>query len=102
MPTSPWAYKIKRDGTPRLKGVINTILGRFVGGSSTSTKNGTCAPSTIATQLPSITFTIQDFVESNPVQNDFMVITLGIANFTMMKVLIDQGSSADFLYMSTF
>ncbi|RDX77526.1 hypothetical protein CR513_42341, partial [Mucuna pruriens] len=39
----------KRDDTRRLKGVINTIVGRFIGNSSSSTKNDTCALSTIST-----------------------------------------------------
>ncbi|RDX87566.1 hypothetical protein CR513_30943, partial [Mucuna pruriens] len=31
-----------------------------------------------------------------------MVITIEVANFTIIKVLIDQGNSIDILYMSTF
>ncbi|RDX82528.1 hypothetical protein CR513_36663, partial [Mucuna pruriens] len=53
-------------------------------------------------QLSPTTFTDQDFIESDLEQNDPMVITVEIANFFMKKVLIDQGSSTNSLYMSTF
>ncbi|RDX87953.1 hypothetical protein CR513_30511, partial [Mucuna pruriens] len=76
----------RRDGTPRLKEVINTIVEGFVGGSSSR-------------QLPPITFIDQDVVEFDPKQNDPMVITIKVANFIIKKVLIDQGSSIDILYM---
>ncbi|RDX63382.1 hypothetical protein CR513_58196, partial [Mucuna pruriens] len=53
-------------------------------------------------KLSPITFTDRDFVEVDPKQNDPMVITIEVANFIMKKALIDQRSSADILYMSTF
>ncbi|RDX60489.1 hypothetical protein CR513_61367, partial [Mucuna pruriens] len=46
-------------------------------------------------QLPPITFIDQDFIGSNPEQNDPMVITKEVANFAIKKVLVDQGSSVD-------
>ncbi|RDX75598.1 hypothetical protein CR513_44503, partial [Mucuna pruriens] len=94
------------DDTPRLKGVINTIVGGFVAGSSSLTRKWYLHIDIISMQacqqLPLITFTDQDFVGSDLEQNDPMVITIKVANFTIKKVLIDQGSSANIIYMSTF
>ncbi|RDX64037.1 hypothetical protein CR513_57455, partial [Mucuna pruriens] len=93
---------LRHNETPRLKGVINTIVG---GSSSLARKQYLHTVNSIHTahrQLPLITFTNQDFVGSDPEQNDPMVITIEVANFTVKKVLIDQGSSIDILYMSTF
>ncbi|RDY13252.1 hypothetical protein CR513_01860, partial [Mucuna pruriens] len=87
------------DRTPRLKGVINTIARGFVKGSSSLTRKR-CLPS-LSTVAP-ITFSDQDFVRSNLKQNNLMVIIIEVTNFAVKKVLIDQGSSADILYMSTF
>ncbi|RDX99432.1 hypothetical protein CR513_17507, partial [Mucuna pruriens] len=60
--------------TLRLKGVINTIVGEFVGRSSSlarkwylHTVNNIHVNTTqVPRQLPPITFTNQDFVGSNP------------------------------------
>ncbi|RDX93494.1 hypothetical protein CR513_24245, partial [Mucuna pruriens] len=53
-------------------------------------------------KLPPIIFIDQNFVGVDPEQNDLMVIIVAIANFTIKKILIDQGSSMNILYMSTF
>ncbi|RDX61618.1 hypothetical protein CR513_60132, partial [Mucuna pruriens] len=76
----------RREDTPRLRGVINTIARGFVGGSLISAKrrylhtinNIHANTNRVPRQLPPITFIDQDFV------------------------LIDQGNSAGIMYMSTF
>ncbi|RDX93053.1 hypothetical protein CR513_24738, partial [Mucuna pruriens] len=50
-------------------------------------------------QLPLTTFTDQDFIRSDPKQNDPMVIIIEVANFAVKKVLIDQGCSVNILYI---
>lgn len=51
--------------------------------------------------MPHITFTEEDFKGVDPSQDDPMVISVNIDNFTIMKTLIDQGSSVDILYWKT-
>jgi len=43
-----------------------------------------------------------DFIGSDPIQDDPMVISIVIASWTVQKTLIDQGSGADILYQSMF
>ena len=43
-----------------------------------------------------------DFRNINPRHDDPMVVTIEVANFIIMKNLIDQGSSVDILYWKTF
>jgi len=52
--------------------------------------------------MPPITFTDEEFKVVDPSQNDPMVITVDIDNFSIMKMLVDQGSSGDILYWKTF
>jgi len=52
--------------------------------------------------MPLITFTNANFKGIDPCQDDPMVITVQIENLSVMKTLIDQGSSVDILYWSTF
>jgi len=52
--------------------------------------------------MPPVTFTDADFQDMDHEQNDPMVITLEIENFTVKKVLIDQGNSVDILYWATY
>jgi len=47
-------------------------------------------------------FTNADFRNINPRHDDPMVVTIEVANFVIMKTLIDQGSSVDILYRKTF
>lgn len=55
----------------------------------------------IRPRMPHITFTEEDFKGVDPSQDDPMVISVNIDNFTIMKTLIDQGSSVDILYWKT-
>ncbi|RDY08697.1 hypothetical protein CR513_07044, partial [Mucuna pruriens] len=99
-----------REGTLRLKGVINTIargICRRVFKLGPKVIPTHCqqhphrhrpSPSTITP----ITFTDQNFIKSNIEQNNPMLIIIEVDNFIVKKVLINQGSSADILYMSTF
>ena len=52
--------------------------------------------------MPPITFTDKDFKGIDPTQDDPMVISVDIDNFTIKKALVDQGSSVDILYWKTF
>jgi len=52
--------------------------------------------------MPPITFTDRDFKGINPSQDDPMVISVDIDNFTIKKALVDQGSSVDILYWKTY
>ena len=49
-----------------------------------------------------ITFTGEDFKGVDPSQDDLMVISIDIDKFTIMKTLVDQGSSINILYWKTF
>jgi len=53
-------------------------------------------------RMPRITFTDVDFKGIDPAQDDPMVITMEIENFTVMKTLVNQASSVDILYWKTF
>jgi len=52
--------------------------------------------------MPPITFTDKDFKGIDPTQDNPMVISVDIDNFTINKALVDQGSSVDILYWKTF
>ncbi|XP_014524276.1 uncharacterized protein K02A2.6-like [Vigna radiata var. radiata] len=52
--------------------------------------------------MPDIIFTDEDFHAPDPDQDDPMVITARIAEYDVSKVLIDQGSSVNILYWTTF
>jgi hypothetical protein len=49
-----------------------------------------------------ITFTEEDFKLKSPIHNDAMVIEVNIARWIIGKVLVDNGSSADILFLKTF
>ncbi|RDX75278.1 hypothetical protein CR513_44865, partial [Mucuna pruriens] len=82
------------DGTPRLKGVINTITEGFIRGSSSSDKKWYfhtinsihVGADQARRQLPPITFADQDFIEFDPKQNNPMVITVEVANLAIKKL----------------
>jgi hypothetical protein len=49
-----------------------------------------------------ITFTEQDFKLKSANHNDAMLIEVNIAGWAIGKILVDNGSSADILFMETF
>jgi hypothetical protein len=49
-----------------------------------------------------ITFTEEDFKLKSTIHNDVMVIEVNIAGWIIGKVLVDNGSSADILFLKTF
>jgi hypothetical protein len=49
-----------------------------------------------------ITFTEDDFKLKSAIHNDDMVIEVNIAGWIIRKVLVDNGSSADMLFLKTF
>ncbi|KAJ1404086.1 hypothetical protein SESBI_26823 [Sesbania bispinosa] len=98
-------------GKEEVRGVVTTIAGGFTGGGETSSARRRYARQvmTIQTDLqvqganhPTITFTNDDFQGIQPHQDDPMVIEVLMAKYRVQRVLIDQGSSADVLYWSTF
>jgi len=52
--------------------------------------------------MPSITFTDEDFKGVDHSQDDPMVMSVDIDKFTIVKTLVDQGSSVDILYWKMF
>ncbi|XP_047171701.1 uncharacterized protein LOC124839814 [Vigna umbellata] len=100
-----------RTATERsFKGHINTISWGFTGGGATSSarkrhlKSLRSANQAYVRQrsIPKITFSNEDCHAPDLNQDDLMVITAVIAQYTVAKVLIDQGSSANILYWKTF
>jgi hypothetical protein len=49
-----------------------------------------------------ITFTEEDFKLKSASQNDAMVIEVNIAGWVIKKILVDNGSSTDILFLKTF
>ena len=98
-----------KDDCRRGRKVINTIARGFIRGGSSN-----CARKkhlrvvhqvnfvAIRPRMPPITFTDDDFKGVDPSQDNPMVISVDIDNFTIMKTLVDQGSSVDILYWKTF
>jgi len=48
--------------------------------------------------MPESTFSDEDFQDIDLEQNNPMVIMIEVANFVVMKTLVDQGSSVDIFY----
>jgi hypothetical protein len=48
------------------------------------------------------TFTEEDFKLKSTNHNDAMVIEVNIAGWVIRKILLDNGSSADILFLKTF
>ncbi|XP_020238883.1 uncharacterized protein LOC109817941 [Cajanus cajan] len=102
----------RRDPEPtsQPRRVINRIAGGFAGGGSSSSAQRrhlrairhVNAVETARHSQPTISFTSADFKGIDPNQDDPMVISVEIHNCIVRKTLVDQGSSADILYWSTF
>ncbi|XP_047163972.1 uncharacterized protein LOC124833515 [Vigna umbellata] len=93
-----------------VRGRIDTISGGFTGGggSSFARKRHLRQLKSVhmvdrqPRSIPDITFTNTDFHALDSDHDDPMVITANIAWYDVSKVLVDQGSSVNILYWSTF
>jgi hypothetical protein len=54
------------------------------------------------TGLEAVTFSSEDEVRVSYPHDDVLVVTLMIGNYTTHRVLVDNGSSADVLFLSAF
>ncbi|KAL0430663.1 UNVERIFIED_CONTAM: hypothetical protein Sradi_0692300 [Sesamum radiatum] len=99
----------RKDGRENMpvKGVINTIAGGSVGGWSNrerkryerSSREDRRKELVLSVEPEEeITFGTKDLGERRGSQDDPMVIKLDIANFSVHKVLVDNGSSADIVF----
>jgi len=98
-----------KSDTRRGREVINTIAGGFAGGDNSNSARKKHLRAVhqvnlvfVRSRMPPITFTDRDFKGINPSQDDPMVISVDIDNFTIKKALVDQGSSVDILYWKTY
>jgi len=91
-------------------GEINTISGGFYGGGCTASQRKKYAREVMivrvwASDQPSeldLCFTHTDLRDVVPHDNDPMVISMVIVGRRVHRVLVDQGSSADVIFWSTF
>ncbi|XP_043699855.1 uncharacterized protein LOC122650512 [Telopea speciosissima] len=93
-------------------GVTSTIIGGPAAGASSSSSNKAKAfarnicitegTNKKAKSLPSISFSDQDFGDIQTPHDDALVVTMGIANFDVKRILVDNGSSADILFGATY
>ncbi|XP_015956378.1 uncharacterized protein LOC107480729 [Arachis duranensis] len=95
------------------KKVINYISGGFAcGGDTSSAKKRSyrtmlavqseTPPDALTPEVPDITFTSKDLHNKTPNLDDLVVISVTTADLLVWKVLLDQGSSADVMFLSTF
>ena len=101
----------ERDRRERpLRGIINYILGGFVGGGATTSARKKYVQAiqsvnavTVCPRqhMPPITFRDDDFQAIDPQHDDPMVISVEIEDFAVRKTLVDPGSSVDILYWDT-
>ncbi|XP_068482612.1 uncharacterized protein [Phaseolus vulgaris] len=106
--TQPMRRSRERSLGRPVRGFINTISGGFSGKESSSArKQHWRSIRTInhifkKRTLPPMLFTDEDFQDIDPDHDDPMVITVEIAEYAIMKTLVDQGSSVDILFWDTF
>ena len=86
------AEEAVRSSTPLLVG-LSEVEVRTVHGRSTWRPTQPWRP-----LMPPITFTDDNFKGVDYRQDDLMVVLIDINKFTIMKTLVDQGSSVDILY----
>jgi len=91
-------------------GEINTIVGGFSGGGCTASQLRKYAREVMAVEAeevdqsldPKLRFTKSDLQDVVPHDNDHVVISVVTACRKVHRVLIDQGSSTDMMFWSTF
>jgi len=92
-----------------IHGEIHTIAGGFSGGGCIASQRKRYARSVLSVEIfedhspdVDITFTKGDLRDVVPHDNDPIVISLVTAGRTVHRVLVDQGSSADVMFWTTF
>ncbi|XP_068466409.1 uncharacterized protein [Phaseolus vulgaris] len=93
-----------------IHGEINTISGGFSGGGCTASQRKKYAREVMAVEVQEVdqtpdvdlVFTKADCQDVVPHDNDPVVISVVIAGRRVHRVLMDQGSSADVMFWSTF
>ena len=93
-----------------IHGEIHTIADRFSSGGCTSSQRKRYARSVMSVEEQAaddlldvdLTFTRADLRDDVPHDNDPVVISVVIAGRKMHRVLVDQGSSTDVMFWSTF
>ena len=93
-----------------IHGEVNTISGGFSRGGCTASQRkkyarGVMAEEVLQTNLipdVDLTFTKADLQDVIPHDNDPVVISLVMAGRRVRRVLIDQGSSTDVMFLTTF
>lgn len=59
-------------------------------------------PKLLRVENSPITFSEEDAWQLHPLHNNALVITQSVADYTTLRMLVDNGSSADILYYPTF
>ena len=92
-----------------IHGEIHTIAGRFSGGGCTASQRKRYSRLVMSVEIfedhspdVDITFTKGDLRDMVPHDNDPIVISLVTGGRTVHRVLVDQGSSADAMFWTTF
>jgi hypothetical protein len=102
-----------REGTSKgMQKVINSIAGGFTGGGDTSSARkrhlravfsiNPTVEIKLSKTSPLISFSMEEFKGEDANKDDPMVISVFVLNFMVKPVLIDQGSSADIMFLATF
>jgi len=93
-----------------IHGEVNTISGGFLGGGCTASQRKKYTWEVMAVEVQQVDqtpvvdllFTKADLQDVIPHDNDPVVISLVTAGRTVHRVLVDQGSSADVMFWTTF